>query len=168
MLRPLFLTGSEDDGEILYTVTVDAPNGQPLMGLIASDIDVRMIAWPDGEQAFQIGRLAYPDGASTPPSTVRTVLDLSTAHLSDNVRQNLNSYEGVTAHEFGYGWLLFVPTPDTIRGADVEPDEVEDLDEYEYPPAEVVAIWQLAEKLNCDYVLFDRDGPTDGNLPTYP
>lgn len=60
MPRPLHLSEpSEDDGELLYTVTVDRPTGPSLLGLIVRDDSVSVIYWPDGEEAVTMGTL-YP------------------------------------------------------------------------------------------------------------
>ena len=38
---------------------------------------------------------------------IRTFLDLSTAHLSEETCRDLNSYDGVTAYKTTYGWLMY-------------------------------------------------------------
>jgi hypothetical protein len=182
MLRPLFLTGSADDSEFLYTITVDSPKGDPLMGLIANDIDVRLIAWPDGEQAVQIGRLAYPEPATPEGPNVFRMLDASTAHLPQELREELNEQPGVVADERGYGWLLWVPTnidehiaeyeygepmtpPDDPNYAEVHYAEAQERD-LNAVPAAVVALWRKAAEFDCQYVLLDSDARLL-DLPTY-
>jgi hypothetical protein len=161
MLRPLFLTGSKDEDEFLYTITVDSPKGQPLMGLIANDIDVRLIAWPDGEQAFQMGRLAYPEPATPEGPNVFRMLDASTAHLPQELREELNQQPGVIADERGYGWLLWVP-----ENIDEHIAELVDHDEEYGVPAAVLALWKKAAEYDCQYVLLDSDARLL-DLPTY-
>lgn len=87
---------------------------------------------------------------------IRAFLDLSTAHLSAATCRTLNSYDGVTAYETPYGWLMYVP--------------VEDVDELahggDWPP-ELLPIVMLARINGCDYILFDRDAPQTDLLPTF-
>lgn len=87
---------------------------------------------------------------------IRAFLDLSTAHLSAATCRVLNSYEGVTAYQTPYGWLWSVPAQDA---ADLAHDG-------DWPP-ELLPIAQLAHAHGCDYVLFDRDAPQTGQLPTF-
>jgi hypothetical protein len=42
---------SHDDGETLYTVTVDRPSGPSVIGLIVEGDRFKVIHWPDGENA---------------------------------------------------------------------------------------------------------------------
>lgn len=62
MPRPQHLSEpSEDDGELLYTVTVDRPTGPPVYGVIVTNAgDVNLIHWPDGENAVTIGTVHLP------------------------------------------------------------------------------------------------------------
>lgn len=87
---------------------------------------------------------------------IRTFLDLSTAHLSEETCLTLNSYEGVTAYEMPYGWLMYVP----IRGID------ELAHDGNWPP-ELLPIVTLARSRGCDYVLFDGDASQTALLPTF-
>ena len=40
---------------------------------------------------------------------IRTLLDLSTAHLPEQICDRLDTIPGVIAHQTAYGWLIFVP-----------------------------------------------------------
>lgn len=52
---------SEDDGETLYTITVD-PTGENLLGLIVTDERVKVIYWPNqSEHAVTLGEMPLPD-----------------------------------------------------------------------------------------------------------
>lgn len=96
-------------------------------------------------------------------STVRQFLDLSTSHLPFRVLigdeygpSPLKSLDGVVAYSHDeFGWLVWVPD---------DPDEVNEDHDI---PAELLAVQKHARSLNCDYVLFDRDGPVDQELPTW-
>jgi len=87
---------------------------------------------------------------------IRTLLDLSTAHLSQETCRDLNSYEGVTAYETKYGWLMYIPAQDAAELAH----------NGDWPP-ELLPIVNLARTHGCDYILFDRDAPETNLLPTF-
>lgn len=86
---------------------------------------------------------------------IRTILDLSTAHLSEETCTNLNSYEGVIASETTHGWLMYVPE---------DPDGL--ANEGQWPP-ELLPIVKLARANGCTYILFDADATTTDRLPTF-
>lgn len=88
---------------------------------------------------------------------IRTLLDLSTAHLSEETCRTLNDYDGVTAYETPYGWLMSVPTRDRVQ--QLTPDG-------DWPP-ELLPIVELAQARGCAYVLFDRDASQTALLPTF-
>jgi hypothetical protein len=54
---------------------------------------------------------------------IRTLLDLSTAHLPEQICDRLGAIPGVIAHQTAYGWLVFVPNhpdqPNAHTGAQV-------------------------------------------------
>ncbi len=90
-------------------------------------------------------------------ATVRSFLDLSTAHLPEHLGSHgLSGHDGVTASEPTYGWLMWVP-PDPQTHADDHPDL----------PPEVLAIQRYARGLDCDYVRFDADADRVDDLPTW-
>jgi hypothetical protein len=91
------------------------------------------------------------------PIKIRKFLDLSTAHLPEPITNGLNGYQSVIFHSFEFGGLLWVPDEPDLP----ENDPDEDL------PAEVLRIWRYARSLGCDYVLLDRDGPINADLPTW-
>jgi len=82
------------------------------------------------------------------------MLDLSTKHLPEELGQDLGGVEGVIAHEFTYGWLLWVPTVDPGAREAVEREEI-------------LRIFDYAERHDCTYVLFDRGAGTVDDLPTW-
>lgn len=89
---------------------------------------------------------------------IRLVLDLSTAHLPEDLgTSGLSSLDGVVAYPLDFGWLLWVPEdPDADNG------------EYDHTiPATVLAIQRYARSHQCDYVLIDRDGPHNPDLPQW-
>jgi hypothetical protein len=87
---------------------------------------------------------------------IRAFLDLSTSHLSEETCRGLDGFEGVTAHNTTYGWLMYAPE----EGAD------ELADDGGWPP-ELLPIITLARSNGCEYVLFDRDAPQTELLPTF-
>jgi hypothetical protein len=84
------------------------------------------------------------------------MLDLSTAHLPEQILNNLNGYDGVIATEREYGALLHVPS-----------DPAETEQDYGTIPTEVLAVQLYARRHGCDYVLFDADAEIDDNLPSW-
>lgn len=87
---------------------------------------------------------------------IRTFLDLSNSHLSEETCRELNSFEGVTAYKTTYGWLMY---------ADEDADQ-ELADDGDWPP-ELLPIVKLARSNDCDYILFDADAATTDLLPTF-
>jgi hypothetical protein len=89
---------------------------------------------------------------------VRQFLDLSTRHLPDRfaTQVNLTECDGLVVYEMRYGWLLWVPEDPDAR-EDFGPDV----------PHEVLVVQRYARSLGCDYVMFDRDGPVDPQLPSW-
>lgn len=85
---------------------------------------------------------------------IRKLLDLSTAHLPQEILENLPSLPATVAHATEYGAFLWVPN---------DPDE----GFVEMPPPEVLRVQLYARSLDCDYVLFDVDAEIDPNLPTW-
>lgn len=83
-----------------------------------------------------------------------TYLDLSTGHLPERVCSELNSFEGVTAYQYEYGWFLVVPAI-----ADHEPSDFDDV------PPEVMALWEYARSLGANLIQLDGDASSDPNLP---
>jgi len=90
---------------------------------------------------------------------IRSILDLSTAHLPEEFGQTLHELDGVIADLKGeYGYLMWVP-PDPERWA---------WESVDGPaPAEILTVQVYARRFGCDYVLFDRDGPVNPDLPVW-
>lgn len=88
---------------------------------------------------------------------VRTYLDLSTAHVSFEVMDAIDTIPGVVADVTDYGAWLWVPSQ-------VE-DWIEEIDEQ--IPQCVIDIWRYARSLECDHVHLDCDTNTTQDLPTY-
>jgi hypothetical protein len=89
---------------------------------------------------------------------LRTILDLSTAHLPEHLGSHgLSGQDGVIAYDLvGYGWLMWVPQ---------HPDS--HANDYRGFPAEVRTIQRYARERGCDYVLFDQDADVLDDLPTW-
>lgn len=90
------------------------------------------------------------------PPYIRKVLDLTTAHLPPQYAE-LKGTSGVVAHDYEYGFLMWVPN---------DPKESSEAMDDEVPP-EILKIQLYARRLDCDYVLFDRDGDENEELPTW-
>jgi hypothetical protein len=90
-------------------------------------------------------------------ATVRSFLDLSTAHLREQLGScGLSGQHGVVAHQLTYGRLMGVPPDPQAHSAD-HPDL----------PPEVLGIQRYASALGCDFVLFGADADQIGDLPTW-
>lgn len=89
---------------------------------------------------------------------VRKFLDLSTEHLPPSMRANPYVSSCLTIYEWGdYGWMIWVPD---------DPDKwLADYPGEEHPPEELLAVQRFARQLDCDYILFDADGPREPALP---
>ncbi|EWM19724.1 hypothetical protein [Kutzneria sp. 744] len=87
------------------------------------------------------------------------VLDLSTMHLSPQIRADLDSYPGLSAqrtpHDFG--WWVYAPQCEVI-------DEMAAKGDW---PPELVAIIKLARRHGCRYILFDCDAEVTEQLLLY-
>lgn len=97
--------------------------------------------------------------AASRPDAIRKMLDLSTAHLPQAYgdADGLTSVDGVVAYTTEYGFITWVPD-----------DPQDNADAYDgMVPSSVLTIQKYARALGCDYVLFDRDGPVNPNLPTW-
>ena len=90
------------------------------------------------------------------PFQIRKFLDLSTGHLPLSDRGHLERYArsggsfGLTCLSGPHGWFVHVP-----------------LDPYshDWPGSRSLrAVLVLARNHDCDYVLFDADGPVDAAL----
>jgi hypothetical protein len=94
--------------------------------------------------------------------TISNMLELSTAHLPEELRLALGTEPGVMADELTYGWLLYVPEDidETIAEQATDPDA-------KGVPTVVVAICRYADELDCQYVRFDQDEEPIGDLPTF-
>ena len=85
---------------------------------------------------------------------IRNFLDLSTAHLREETRANLNSYEDVVADQTAHGWLVYA-------------SENANLTEGKDYPAELLPIVKLARANGCEYILFDAGATETDTLPTF-
>lgn len=89
--------------------------------------------------------------------TIRKVLDISISHLPMEQGATLNELDGVVAHEYQYGWLMWVPN---------DPDE-SNLAMEEQAPENILMLQRYARDLDCDYIMFDRDAEPEDQLPSY-
>jgi hypothetical protein len=93
-------------------------------------------------------------------SHVRKFLDLSTAHLTAKTRHMLDTkVERFCCYHGEYGWFIWVPTEPEIPEYDEEVG-----DGY---PADLIAAFHLARKMDCEYVMFDMDAEASDDLQTY-
>lgn len=179
----------DDPDDVRYRLIIGGPGSVRRAGRMGWAVDLFKAVDHDPWAAAEIelaiaavGRLVKEANAELrdqviPGGPVRLVLDLSTAHLPEDVCRDLNSYEGVVAYPLtsksgiDYGWLLWVPDdPDahvTEYRVDAGPGDPHDGDSYEWPPSEVLTIWRYARRRGCDYIILDRDAPTVGDLPTW-
>jgi hypothetical protein len=92
---------------------------------------------------------------------IRTFLDLSTAHLPEQICDQLSTQPGVIAYQTIYGWLMRVPE---------QPGELDERAGIEIPEV-VLVIQRFARAAGCDYVLFhaapDADADRVDALPTW-
>lgn len=95
---------------------------------------------------------------------IRKFLDLSTAHLTPATRDLIWS-----------GWpcapittWLSDPPHDPASCFVHVPDDLDDPDEHpENIPDDLMTCLRFARSLDCDRILFDRDGPTTDALPVH-
>lgn len=99
---------------------------------------------------------AWRGGPAHDDLVIVNVLELSTAHLTEDAGTDLYSYYRVGVHETRYGWLVSVPE-DGQLDKDFDPDA----------PEELRAIFALADARGCAYVLFDQDADRTGLLPEF-
>ena len=100
------------------------------------------------------------------PDYVRKILDISTAHVSeetagklgDALQQWLETAPFIaytkSRHNDEYGWWVYVPSE---PGREMEPGF----------PADLKTCMEHARSLGCDWIMFDRDGVTIDALPDY-
>lgn len=112
---------------------------------------------PGDRYQLTVPRDPAAHGRSVTAMPIRTVLDISTAHLPPDLADRLDRLGGVIAYRLDYGWLMPVP-------ARPEPQH----DGRDMPP-EIRNIYAYARERDCDFVLFDRDAdPLEDDLPTWP
>jgi hypothetical protein len=88
---------------------------------------------------------------------IRTLLELSTAHLPEHLGSHrLSCEDGVTAHRLPYGWLMWIPADPPAHAAG-----------HPGLPPEVLTIQRYARARGCDYVLLDAGADTLAGLPTW-
>jgi hypothetical protein len=92
--------------------------------------------------------------------SIRLILDLSTRHLTEELGEGklARLRPEVVAYETEYGFLMWVPD---------DPEESAEWSEDVRVPDEVLRIQLYARERGCDYVLFDREGPTVADLPRF-
>lgn len=101
------------------------------------------------------GQVVQTVGRATMP--IRSFLDLSTAHLSQEDRlflefsANPGSLGGLAAMAGTYGWFVYAHDEHCCEG-------ISDA---------LWAIFQRARALGCAYVLFDADAPIVDDLPVF-
>lgn len=97
---------------------------------------------------------------------VHKYLDLSTAHLTESDAKALEPYGmGDLDHSprvIDHGYGAWVNVPD-IDGPDDDEDAQALRDSY---PSLAICI-EKARQLDCTWINFDRDAPTEEGLPTH-
>ncbi|MEV0453718.1 hypothetical protein [Catellatospora methionotrophica] len=90
-------------------------------------------------------------------TAVHTMLELSTHHLPEHVRDNLAAYTGMQTFDLPRGWLTWVP---------IDPDHPTAVGELPTPP-QLLAIHHYARKLGANFVLFNAEADLNDHLPTW-
>ena len=101
---------------------------------------------------------ATSEGCPTKPMLVEfTVLDVSTAHLSQVTRELLadDAVDQIAYPKGDYGWFVHVPNADD--GVEVS----------EHCPPDLAQCLQLAQRAEAHWVMFDADGTIIDELPVY-
>ncbi|MFJ2745454.1 hypothetical protein ACIO3O_37995 [Streptomyces sp. NPDC087440] len=106
------------------------------------------------DKATETEQPTHPRVAGTSSLPIRSLLDLSTAHLREETCIALGSYEDVVAYPTTHGWLMYA-------------SEEADFTEGDDWPPELLPIVELARANGCTYVLFDADAPETDALPTF-
>lgn len=89
------------------------------------------------------------------------VLVLSTAHLPESVATGIEPRMDRVASMTGeYGWLVYV-------GNEAFEPEYLELNDLLEAKEVLLKLCEFARKQKCDYLLFDRDGDTVGEFPTF-
>lgn len=93
-------------------------------------------------------------------TTIRKMLDLSTAHLPPKFYDEGGDGEAlraqlVAAHLTANGMILWVP------------QNPSDAQEVVNVPPEALKLWIFARSLGCDWVMLDCDGEELSELPVY-
>lgn len=99
--------------------------------------------------------------------TIRKMLDLSTAHLTPEMRDELPLYGRDDGAPSWGGAAGVYPTE---HGALVwVPDDPEESanNADEALPLELIVLQKYARRHGCDFILFDSDGPVDAALDTF-
>jgi hypothetical protein len=127
--RELKLSGSRDEDEMLYTVTI-GPTNEPVLGLIVAGDTMKVIAWPDGEQAVTLGEVTLPE-----PDEVR--LDAALARALEAIPDKVELVYISQGEELSDKQIqtAFAGTPSWENG---------DFDEYE-SEARHAGLWSTLE-----------------------
>jgi hypothetical protein len=125
-------------------------------GMSRDELDRPVIAadpeWLDLADAAEQAKAALAEPPDDDPPVIFRMLDLSTAHVSDETRQRLDDGELIPAGyaKGEYGW--FVPVIDN---------------DDDHTPPELRAIMEFARKQNCQWLMFDRDADQIDGLATF-
>lgn len=95
-------------------------------------------------------------------ATIRRMLDLSSAHLPQQMFRDLNGYDGVEATWWNESRMLWVPDDPADSASNYG-----DPTEFDGVPPEVLRIQEYARAADCDWVLLDGDGPPNEDLPSF-
>jgi hypothetical protein len=85
---------------------------------------------------------------------IERMLVLSTAHLTElTCNTLLPTWEGPAYEKVAYGWFVYVNLEFLTNDM---PEDLKQCTQYAQNPG-----------VSCDWIMFDRDGPTVDELPTY-
>jgi hypothetical protein len=125
---------------------VDAPDPDGTYSIItANGEDGIQVAGTEEQLHGWLNRARGQLRLATGGPRVMTVLDLCTHLLPEHVCDQLNAYDGVTAHHTTYGWLLAVP-------GDLAEHRTDHLTTV---PHAVWALWEYAHRFGAEYLLLD-------------
>jgi len=135
----------EPDPDGSYSIVTD--NGEN--GIKAAGTERALHDWLNRAR----NQLSYKTGGPL----VMAVLDLSTHHLPEQICAELNGYDGGTAYDTRYGWLLSVPGNLTEHRG----DHVDSV------PDEVWRLWEYAHQYGATYILLDAEADRVDALPSW-
>jgi hypothetical protein len=136
-----------DEPESDDTLSIITSNGED--GIQIAGTEIALHDWLNRARDRLTTKTAGP--------RVMCVLDLSTQHLPEHICGDLDGYDGVTAHNTEYGWLLHVPSMLTEHRV-YHPDTV---------PDEVWRLWGYASRYGACYIFLHAGADSVDALPSW-